>query len=117
MFRNGEVGSRHNPEFTMLEWYRPGFDEQQLIDEVEALVASMLPEFQAERISYRALFQRELGFDPHQADLATLQRISREHLDAPFEDEQRDTWLGLLMSHVLEPRLQQPTFVTRNNFV
>lgn len=111
VFRNGEVGSRHNPEFTMLEWYRPGFDENALMDEVEALMASVLPGFRAQRISYRALFVRELGLDPHTTPLGELQRCCRAHVDAPFDDDQRDTWLGLLMSHVIEPRLQAPVFV------
>lgn len=111
VFRNGERGSRHNPEFTMLEWYRPGFTAEQLMDEVEALVALALPGFEAQRLSYRTLFQRELGIDPHGATTAELQQLTRAHLDAPFEDENRDTWLDLLMSHVIEPRLQAPVFV------
>lgn len=111
VFRNGEQGARHNPEFTMLEWYRPGFTATQLMDEVEALVALALPEFRAQRISYRALFQRELGIDPHRASLVELQQLCRAHLDAPFEDDARDTWLELLMSHLIEPRLQHPVFV------
>ncbi len=111
VFRNGEVGSRHNPEFTMLEWYRPGFAAAQLMDEVEALVALAIPGFSAQRLSYRELFERELGIDPHRATRAELQRLCRQHVDAPFEDDCRDTWLNLLMSHVIEPRLSAPVFV------
>ncbi|WP_432697609.1 EF-P lysine aminoacylase EpmA [Marinobacterium sp. YM272] len=111
VFRNGESGSRHNPEFTMLEWYRPGWDAGALMDEVEALVAAAIPAFSAERISYRALFQRELGLDPHRASAAELARRCREHVDAPFDDDDRDTWLNLLMSEVIEPRLQSAVFV------
>ncbi|MBV1788786.1 EF-P lysine aminoacylase GenX [Marinobacterium sp. D7] len=111
VFRNGESGSRHNPEFTMLEWYRPGFSAEQLMDEVEALVGQVVPAFSARRVSYRALFQSELGIDPHVADVAQLQALCRQHVDAPFEDQSRDTWLNLLMSHVIEPRLLEPVFV------
>ncbi|NVK42245.1 MAG: EF-P lysine aminoacylase GenX [Oceanospirillaceae bacterium] len=111
VFRNGEVGGRHNPEFTMLEWYRPGFDDSDLMDEVEALVAAVLPDFAPQQLSYRALFERELGIDPHRAGLAELQSLCRRHVDADFEDDSRDTWLNLLMSHVIEPRLEGGVFV------
>ncbi|MFC6670063.1 EF-P lysine aminoacylase EpmA [Marinobacterium aestuariivivens] len=111
VFRNGEVGSRHNPEFSMLEWYRPGFDDADLMDEVADLVAAVLPDFAPQRLSYRALFERELGIDPHHATLGELQRLCREHVDADFDDDSRDTWLNLLMSHVVEPRLQGGVFV------
>lgn len=111
VFRNGESGSRHNPEFTMLEWYRPGFSAEKLMDEVEALAAEVMPGFSAQRISYRGLFQREFGIDPHQEPVARLKALCRRYLDAPFEDESRDTWLNLLMSHVIEPRLIEPLFV------
>ncbi|MBR9882344.1 MAG: EF-P lysine aminoacylase GenX [Oceanospirillales bacterium] len=111
VFRNGESGRRHNPEFTMLEWYRPGLSAEQLMDEVEALVADVIPGFSASRISYRALFQRELGIDPHLTGVDELRRLCRTHIDAPFDDDSRDTWLNILMSHVIEPRLQEPVFV------
>ncbi|SEG61212.1 EF-P lysine aminoacylase EpmA [Marinobacterium lutimaris] len=111
VFRNGESGSRHNPEFTMLEWYRPGWNAQALMDEVEALVTEAIPGFAAERIGYRDLFLRELGVDTHVATVDELAALCRQHVDAPFEDDDRDTWLNLLMSEVIEPRLQAPVFV------
>ena len=111
VFRNGEFGRRHNPEFTMLEWYRLGFDDRQLMAEVAALVRAVVPELSVQYLSYAELFERELGLDPHQASLQQLQQVCREHVDAPFEDDDRDTWLNLLMSHVLEPRLQGAVFI------
>ncbi|MBV0932470.1 EF-P lysine aminoacylase EpmA [Marinobacterium weihaiense] len=111
VFRNGESGRRHNPEFTMLEWYRLGFDDQRLMDEVAALVTRIVPSLSVRRLSYAELFEQELGLDPHAASLETLQRVCRAHVDAPFEDDDRDTWLNLLMSHVLEPRLKGAVFI------
>ncbi|MBA4503478.1 EF-P lysine aminoacylase EpmA [Marinobacterium marinum] len=111
VFRNGESGRRHNPEFTMLEWYRLGFDDQRLMDEVAALIQTVVPELSVTCRSYADLFEQELGLDPHRAELAELQRVCREHVDAPFEDNDRDTWLNLLMSHVLEPRLRGAVFI------
>lgn len=111
VFRNGESGRRHNPEFTMLEWYRLGFDDRQLMAEVDALLRSVIPNLEVSYLSYAQLFESELGLDPHTASLEQLQRVCREHVDAPFEDDDRDIWLNLLMSHVLEPRLQGAVFV------
>lgn len=111
VFRNGEFGRRHNPEFTMLEWYRLGFDDRQLMEEVATLVRTVVPALSVQYLSYAELFERELGLDPHQASLEQLQQVCREHVDAPFEDDDRDTWLNLLMSHVLEPRLKGAVFI------
>ncbi len=55
-FRDAELGSRHNPEFTMLEWYRPGFDHHALMDEVDVLIQTILATPNSDRISYRELF-------------------------------------------------------------
>jgi lysyl-tRNA synthetase class 2 len=111
VFRNGESGRRHNPEFTMLEWYRLGFDDRRLMAEVDALLRSVIPDLEVSYLSYAQLFESELGLDPHTASVERLQRVCRDHVDAPFEDDDRDTWLNLLMSHVLEPRLQGAVFI------
>ncbi|WP_027858856.1 EF-P lysine aminoacylase EpmA [Marinobacterium jannaschii] len=104
-FRNGEYGKRHNPEFTMLEWYRPGFDDQQLMDEVEALVSEVLGDVAISHYSYGELFQHYLGLDPHQADARQLAAVTRQHIEIELDDDDPDTWLNLLMSHVIEPAL------------
>jgi len=106
-FRNGESGSRHNPEFTMLEWYRPGFDEQQLMDEVAELVMPVLGLERIERLSYQQAFEQYLGLNPHTATLAELVAETRRHIDVAMDDEDRDSWLNLLMSHVIEPKLAE----------
>lgn len=110
-FRDTETGSRHNPEFCMLEWYRPGFDDVQLMDEIEALVDGVLGCGAIERLSYRVLFQRQLGFDPHQVELTELRQQVKQRLDLELDSEDRDDYLNLLISHELEPTLQNPTFV------
>ncbi|KGK41856.1 poxB regulator PoxA [Nitrincola sp. A-D6] len=111
VFRNGESGRRHNPEFTLLEWYRPGFGLSQLMDEVETLVAAVLPHKTWRRIAYRDLFMQTLRLDPFLADVASLRDFCRQHIEAAFEDDDRDTWLNLLMSHLIEPQLQGAVFV------
>ncbi len=110
VFRQGERGRYHNPEFTLLEWYRPDFDHHQLMREVEMLVLTVLPEPPAapsEFISYLEVFERHLGLDPHNASMETIQRCAATHgLEVEGMDtELRDPWLDLLMSHVIQPRL------------
>ncbi|WP_415904498.1 elongation factor P--(R)-beta-lysine ligase [Neptuniibacter sp. QD48_55] len=107
VFRNGEYGRRHNPEFTMLEWYRPGFDDADLIDEIEALIKPVLQLDKVERITYSDLFFRYLGFRPEEVVLEDLIKETRKHIDIELDDSDPDTWLNLLMSHVIEPQLEQ----------
>ncbi|MES2606454.1 MAG: amino acid--tRNA ligase-related protein, partial [Pseudomonadota bacterium] len=113
-FRNGETGSRHNPEFTMLEWYRPGFTLEQLMDEVEALVLAVLPlpSPVVRRSSYRQLFQQALGIDPHVVALTDLQALTLQHVSVDQSvTDSRAACLDLLYGHVIEPTLQAPVFV------
>lgn len=113
-FRQGEVGRFHNPEFTMLEWYRPGFDHHQLMDEMDALLQGILNLPTAERLSYGALFEKYLGINPHQASVESLANVAAKHdVSVASEITDRDTWLNLLMSHLIEPQLglTAPCFV------
>jgi len=104
-FRQGERGARHNPEFTMLEWYRVGWDEQALMEEVKQLLALFLPGLSWQRVSYRALFQHHLQLDPHSATVAELKACAQQHIDSGFDTEDRHSWLDLLFSHCVEPQL------------
>lgn len=104
-FRDGEAGQRHNPEFTLLEWYRPGFDQHQLMREVADLVTCCLGEKPVHYVAYRDLFLTELGLDPLTASVSELQSRARSELDLGAMSGDRDMWLDLLMSHLIEPRL------------
>lgn len=104
-FRNGEAGRRHNPEFTMLEWYRLGWDEQQLMDEVAELIGGCVSLPSVDRLSYRDIFQRELGLDPHTASLGQLQQAAQQCSEIRWDDDDRDVWLDVLMTHAIEPRM------------
>ncbi len=112
-YRDGEAGRRHNPEFTLLEWYRPGFDHHRLMDEMDELLAATLGAGLARRVTYAELFQSELGVDPHQAGEAALARAARDAgLDVP-PGLDRDGLLHLLVAFALEPRLgfDRPAFL------
>ncbi|HKD53876.1 MAG TPA: EF-P lysine aminoacylase EpmA [Steroidobacteraceae bacterium] len=115
--RGNERGRLHNPEFTLIEWYRIGFSLGELMDEVDALVRTLLGAAApgaSEQISYREAFLRELGLDPLTASTGELAQAA-----APlgFRDPDgaldRDGWLELLMSGRVGPRLgrERLTFV------
>jgi elongation factor P--(R)-beta-lysine ligase len=111
VFRDEERGRRHHPEFSLLEWYRPGWDYGRLMDEVGALVRLALdrPVMPIERLTYRDLFRAGLGLDPWHAGTAQLreaaERTGLQGLDGL--DLDRDGWLDLLLTQCLEPRLGQ----------
>ena len=114
-FRDGEAGALHNPEFTILEWYRPGFDHHELMDEMDELLGRVLATPAAERLTYSELFQRHLGLEPLGATAAELRAAARA-ADAAVEGvaaDDRDGWMQLLLTHAVEPRLpaERPTFV------
>ncbi len=104
-FRDDESGRRHNPEFSLLEWYRPGFDHHALMNEVAELVSQVLQEPGNSRISYRDLFQQVVGLDPFTAGVEELQAAARAVTDTGSLQGSRDFWLDLLLTHVVEPSL------------
>lgn len=117
VFRADESGRYHNPEFTLLEWYRPGLDETQLMAEVDALLDVCVPDIRARHgesrtVSYRELFEQHLAIDPHTASEQALMRLAREHLDVGEMSADRDQWLQLLFTHLLEPQLKGINWVT-----
>jgi len=105
VFRADEVGRRHNPEFTMLEWYRVGFSMDQLIDDVATVARIAVGDIKTVRHRYRDLFRTHLQLDPLTCDTNTLATTAKQHIDTSFANADRDTWLELLMSHVIEPKL------------
>lgn len=116
-FRQDEAGRNHNPEFSMLEWYRPGFDEAALMEEVEALVrccqlSGRTPLAPFARRSYRSLFRERLQLDPFSCELAQLRARAVELLEVSDLGEHRDDWLQLLFTHCIEPHLSGGVFVT-----
>lgn len=104
-FRNGEAGGRHNPEFSMLEWYRVGWDDHRLMIEVGELLSWVLRIPQVHSYSYRALFLQHVGLDPHRASFAELKDAVARVLELSFEPAGRDECLDLLMSHHIEPQM------------
>jgi lysyl-tRNA synthetase class 2 len=142
VFRNGEVGRMHNPEFTMLEWYRRGDDLVELMRFTEllvqqvftlgaqwpsgasevssggkSLVARVLEPAGFERLTYQAAFLRETGCCPLSSSLESLQAIAAARRLVPppgLAGDDRDGWLNYLLAELIEPQLgrMRPTFLT-----
>jgi len=111
-FRNGEAGRLHNPEFTMLEWYRPGFSMVDLMAEVEHLARQILGVGPIKRMTYAEVFADYLGLNPFFASLGDLQQAADGLVDAAFESNSRDTWLDLLFSHSIQPHFEEAVFIS-----
>lgn len=113
VFRQGEAGRYHNPEFTLLEWYRIGFDHHDLMTEMTELVEQILAEDisldTCERLTYAEVFRRYADVDPHAASEEALAACAQQHgIEVEgLGDMARDAWLDLLMSMVVQPQLGQ----------
>jgi lysyl-tRNA synthetase class 2 len=119
VFRDGECGRLHQPEFTMIEWYRVGFDHHALMDEVAELIgevlaaaqppASLLAAEAAEKMSYREAFLRHAGIDPFEANTEAFLAAGRAHGLAPppatLAADELDGWRDWLLTHLVEPKL------------
>ncbi|MBD3585992.1 elongation factor P--(R)-beta-lysine ligase [Salinimonas sp. HHU 13199] len=114
-FRHEGAGRWHNPEFTMLEWYRPDFDHLMLMDEVDALLQHTLGTDSGERFTYQQIMVRHTGLDPltvtHAQLTDALPGLGID-IDAP-ESLSHDDLLQLIFAMVVEPRIGQhrPCFV------
>ena len=117
VFRDAERGRWHNPEFTMIEWYRVGHDDTAIMDEVDAMVRSLLlPQRDlapAEHLTYSAALERHAGVDAHRSSDADLIAAARRHGIVYEGQLDRDAKLDLLMGLIVGPRLglERPCFV------
>ncbi len=111
--RDGEAGRRHNPEFTILEWYRPGWSHHRLMDEIDELLAGVLDTRPGERLTYQEAFERYADIDPHAASDDMLRRRVEALGMEDTAGLRRDDLLDLILTHLVEPRLGhcQPTFI------
>jgi lysyl-tRNA synthetase class 2 len=105
VFRDGERGRRHHPEFTLLEWYRLGFDDRELGHEVDQLLRATLGTPAAEELTYRDVFLAHLGVDPFVDELEVIEQALRLRGHEPPTFDQLDDALGFAMSQVIEPQL------------
>lgn len=119
VFRDGEAGARHNPEFTLLEWYRVDVSLAELIAEVEMLVRTVLTGVRelplVEHYTYQTLFQRYADLDGLAATSVELRDCLLQQGHQPptgLCDTDIDAWRDLVLTHIIEPQLSGLVFVT-----
>ncbi len=113
VFRDDESGRNHNPEFSMLEWYRLGFDHHDLMTEMTALLQRVLGVDGSDRFRYADAFQQQVGVDPHSANDSELQQLCGSRAGYRGSPLERDAMLQLLFAHCVEPTLgfERPCFI------
>jgi len=117
VFRDAERGRWHNPEFTMIEWYRLGADDTALMGEVDTLVRALLAPTRslgpAEYLSYTAALQRHAGVDAFSSSEQELREAALRHGIVCDAELDRDAKLDLLMGLIVGPRLgrERPCFI------
>ncbi len=119
VFRAGEAGRYHNPEFTLLEWYRIGWKYLDLADEVIELIRycakGQFDDWPVNRVTYRELFQRETGLDPLNCEESDLEICALERgIHAGPMNQQE--WLDLVLSQVIQATLPGETFTVLHDF-
>ena len=105
-FRDGERGRHHNPEFSILEWYRVGFDHHLLIRDVDALLDRVLGPCSSRQMTVREAFSRHLDLDPFAASMAELHDACRPHgFASDAATATRDECLDYLLACAVQPAL------------
>lgn len=108
VFRDDEFGRWHNPEFTLLEWYQLGIDHHALLAEVDVLLQTILQCPPAIKKTYQQAFLETCDLDPFSSSIEQFKAVL-QHYDLdnvlPHNETDRDQYLFLLMSHVVEPAL------------
>ncbi|BAW79937.1 lysyl-tRNA synthetase-related protein [Candidatus Nitrosoglobus terrae] len=116
VFRNGEAGQRHNPEFSLLEWYRLGFDHLALMEEVDALLTLLLATSEGEYLTYQEVFFHYLALDVFTVTTCLLGQIAQSYglqIYTAAGESQRQMYLDFLMTTIVEPQLghERPCFI------
>ena len=107
-FRQAESGGRHNPEFTMLEWYRVGDDMRAGMELLSDFASTVLHRPQSVMLSYGDAFEKYAGVDPFGGSLESFAKALQTggvSIDEFTGETDRDFWLNLLLTHLVEPKL------------
>ena len=121
-FRDDELGPNHNPEFTMLEWYQPGYDSVKLMAELTELVVNLcqlstystMDKTQFESLSYQHAFECFVGINPHSATSSECYRVAKfNNVEIPQglgQDDEVNDWLDWLLTQLVLPAFKKDGF-------
>lgn len=114
VFRDDEEGRWHNPEFTLLEWYKLNANHHDLMEEVDVFLQEILKSEPLVKKSYEEVFQTYCNLNPHTATIQELEKsLHCYNLSGVLaEKDDKDTYLYLLMTHVVEPNLAKKPYPT-----
>lgn len=114
VFRSDETGRLHNPEFTLLEWYRLGFDDKKLMTEIDIFLQTILKTDPAEKISYQSLFEKHLKLDPLDSNYKMVKSCAEKYTSIVSDLATKEAYLQLLFCEIIEPKIgtKVPCFVT-----
>ena len=110
-FRNSDMGQIHNPEFTILEWYRTGFTYTELMQEVGELLKIIIPSAQLNFLTYRQVFLNYVNFNPITATPEFISQFCQKNLNLNKVIADKDTGLQLIMAELIEPSLPSDNFI------
>tara|TARA_B100001142_G_C14187829_1_gene598775 strand:+ start:23 stop:979 length:957 start_codon:yes stop_codon:yes gene_type:complete len=110
-FRGDSPTPLHNPEFSILEWYRPGFAMEKLMDEVADLIEATIGVNKITRLSYLEIFKGKLGVNPHVCSLEELAELANSRIDINSCDLNFSEYLDLVMTTLIEPELPEYCFI------
>ena len=104
-FRRNETSLRHNPEFSLLEWYRIGFEEKEIMREVEVLLTEIIPVRGVMHLSYQQCFEDYIDINPHTVSYNKLRDITKSKTNLTSNNLSKDELLQWLMTDIIETRL------------
>jgi lysyl-tRNA synthetase class 2 len=119
VFRKGEISPLHQPEFTMVEWYRLGFSFEQMIEETLDFIRLFVGDLPAQILTYRQAFLNYVGIDYVHATQDELLQCAKKHkldLSSETQHADRDTLLQCLMSFIIEPNLPKDMLVVIRDY-
>ena len=128
-FRDDELGANHNPEFTLLEWYQPGYDDVLLMDELEALIKYAIQSSTSsflsysvdeavkpfQRLSYQQAFEQVAEINPHRTTAVECQQVAiKNNIPVPqglgVDDSELNDWLDWLLTQMILPSFKKDEF-------
>jgi lysyl-tRNA synthetase class 2 len=116
VFRDGELGSKHHPEFTLCEWYRIGYSYHQMIEETLAFIQNIVGIYPVRKISYRQAFLEFAQLDPFRCSLDELRLTLLNHGFEPLETEDLDELTQQILVMIIEPQFMIPEYIVLTHF-